>query len=188
ALVRELLSSGYKVATVRPGQGVQELDAGSYAADLGSMDSVAELIELVRQRQGPLGGIVHLLALQDAASFAMHTHQSWKEQLRSEAKSLFLFAKAAGKHLRQAARESGACLIAATGMGGAFLSDLSPDVVVNSPDHGAIAGLMKTIALEWPEVSVKVVDLNLQESGDALAEHLLEELGAGDGLVEVGDT
>jgi NAD(P)-dependent dehydrogenase (short-subunit alcohol dehydrogenase family)/acyl carrier protein len=186
ALVRELLSSGYKVATVRPGQGVQELDAGSYAADLGSMDSVAELIELVRQRQGPLGGIVHLLSLQGAASFAMHTHQSWKEQLRSEAKSLFLFAKAAGKHLRQAARESGACLIAATGMGGAFLSDLSPDVVVNSPDHGAIAGLMKTIALEWPEVSVKVVDLNLQESGDALAEHLLEELQVGDGLVEVG--
>jgi len=186
ALVRELLLSGYKVATVRPGHDVQELDTGSYAANLSSPDSVAELIELVRQRQGPLGSIVHLLPLHGEASFAAHDYQGWKEQLRYGVKSLFLLAKAAGEDVRKAAAESGACLIAATGMGGAFLSDLPGHAVASFPDHGAIAGLMKTLAVEWPEVCVKVVDFNLEEDGNTLARHLLEELHAGDGLVEVG--
>jgi NAD(P)-dependent dehydrogenase (short-subunit alcohol dehydrogenase family)/acyl carrier protein len=186
SLVRELLSSGYKVATVRQGHSVQELDAGSYAANLASPESVAELIDLVIERQGSLAGIVHILSLAGEANFAAHDFHGWKEQLRHNVKSLFLLAKAGGKHLREAAGESGACLIAATGMGGSFLSDLPADAVANFPDHGAVAGLMKTLAVEWPEVCVKAVDLDLREGGDALARHLLDELQDGDSLVEVG--
>ena len=190
ALAGQLAAQGYKVAVVRRGvlqsAGVQELDAGSYAADLNSPESVTDLIALVSQRQGPLGAIVHLLALEGQASFAAHDYQSWKDQLRSSAKSLFLIAKAAGKHLREAAAESGAGLIAATGMGGTFLSDLPKDAEAKFPDHGAIAGLIKTLALEWPEVGVKVVDLNLEESGQTLAQHLFDELNAGSEHVEVG--
>ena len=194
ALASQLAAQGYKVAIVcqsvrqgvRHSGGVQELDAGSYAADLSSPESVAELIALVSQRQGPLGGIVHLLALQGQANFAAHDYAGWKEQLHWSVKSLFLIAKAAGKHLRDAAAESGASLIAATGMGGTFLSDLPASAQAKFPEHGAVAGLIKTLALEWPEVGVKVVDLNLEESGPELARHLIEELNAGNEHVEVG--
>ncbi len=46
--------------------------------------------------------------------------------------------------------------------------------------------LLKTLAMEWPEVRVKSVDLLLEEPAVQLADHLLTEIEAGDDLVEVG--
>ena len=186
ALADELLGHGYNVALVRSGQDVQELDQGSYAADLGSPESVIQLIALVNQRQGALGGIVHLLSLRGGAAFASLDYENWKERLRLGTKSLFHLAKAAGKDLRKATERKGACLIAATGMGGAFMSDLPSGAQAQFPDQGGVVGLMKTLALEWPDVHVKAVDLNPQESSQTLARHLFDELQAGDEIVEVG--
>ncbi len=183
-LVGQLLGRGYSVAMVHHGPRVQELGTGNYTADLGSPESISELLALVNKRHGPLGGVVHLLPLEGQANLAAHDFPGWKEQLRLGVKSLFHIAQSAGKQLREAG--SGATLIAATGMGGAFLSDLPAHIEPNFPDHGAVAGLMKTLAVEWPEVRVKVVDLNLEESSEKLARHLLEEMHAADGHVEVG--
>src|SRR5262249_24233811 len=137
-------------------------------------------------------GIVHLQPLQGEPDLTVHDQEGWKSQLRDEVKSLFALAKAGGRHVREAGGGSGACLIAATAMGVTFLSDHSSGLSDHSsgdlrfPDHGAIAGLMKTLAIEWPEVSVKVVDLNLDHGADTLAQQLFEELHAEDGAVEVG--
>jgi malonyl CoA-acyl carrier protein transacylase/NAD(P)-dependent dehydrogenase (short-subunit alcohol dehydrogenase family)/acyl carrier protein len=186
ALTRDLLAHGYKVAVIREGRAVQELDTGIYTADLGSLESVTEVIALIGRRQGAPGAVVHLLSLLGEARFAAMDHDRWKEQLLLGVKSLFYLAKATGKLLRKAAAEGGASLLAVTGMGGTFLSDLSRGQMAKFPDHGAIAGLTKTLALEWPEVRIKAVDLNLEESGDSLALHLFEELHGADGLVEIG--
>jgi NAD(P)-dependent dehydrogenase (short-subunit alcohol dehydrogenase family) len=88
--------------------------------------------------------------------------------------------------LKQAAKEGGGIVVAATGMGGRFASDPNriPDEFF--PGNGAIPGMLKTVAVEWPEIKIKSVDLNLKEPEANLADHLLTEiLGDGD-LVEVG--
>ena len=48
-----------------------------------------------------------------------------------------------------------------------------------------MAGFLKTVAHEWPDVRVKAVDLS-EVSAAEMAAQLLEELFAADGLVEVG--
>ena len=54
------------------------------------------------------------------------------------------------------------------------------------PGQGCTPGFLKTLAMEWPEVRVKAVDLSLQETVSNLADHLLAELEADDRLVEIG--
>ncbi len=186
ALADEMHRQGYSVAMVRADYGVRELDKGIYAADLGSPGEVTQLVHLVKERQGTLGGIVHLASLPAGTAFPALSYQAWKEQLRLSTKSLFYLAKAAGKQLRESAATHNACLIAATGMGGTFMTGLSSDSVTLFPDQGGVVGLTKTMALEWPEVRIKAVDLNLQETAPALAGHLLNELNSADGLAEVG--
>jgi NAD(P)-dependent dehydrogenase (short-subunit alcohol dehydrogenase family) len=52
--------------------------------------------------------------------------------------------------------------------------------------HGAgMAGMLKTVAREWPEVKVNYIDLDIGESADALASYLEEELLAENPLTEV---
>jgi NAD(P)-dependent dehydrogenase (short-subunit alcohol dehydrogenase family) len=51
--------------------------------------------------------------------------------------------------------------------------------------HGAITGFLKTLALERPQLRVKAVDLPAA-APEGIAEQLLAELMATDGLVEVG--
>jgi acyl transferase domain-containing protein/NAD(P)H-dependent flavin oxidoreductase YrpB (nitropropane dioxygenase family)/NAD(P)-dependent dehydrogenase (short-subunit alcohol dehydrogenase family)/acyl carrier protein len=191
ALARQLLAEGYQVAVVREGRGVQELDAGAYSADFLSPESVKELLTLVSQRQGPPCAIVHLLSIISEPDFAAINYDAWSGRLARGVKSLFYIAQTARNLLRNAAAESGAALIAATSMGGTFLSDLPAGALPTfpdhgAPDHGAIVGLIKTLALEWPEVRIKAVDLNLNDGADALSRHLFDELHAADGLVEVG--
>jgi len=186
ALGDELTRCGYKVALVRQGGEVREVHAGEYTADFGSLESTHELLALVNHRQGLLGGMVHLLALDGQTEFASQPYAGWKEQLRLNVKSLFHLAKAAGAQLRAAGAANGATVLAATAMGGAFLAGASADPGVALPDHGAIAGLIKTLAREWPEVRAKVVDLNAANDSAALSGYLSQELLSGDESVEVG--
>ena len=70
-------------------------------------------------------------------------------------------------------------------MGGAFASDAALPRDSFFPGHGAIAGLVKTLALEWPQVRQSArprrKGLPLQ-----LAEQLLAEIVTPDAEVEVG--
>ena len=54
------------------------------------------------------------------------------------------------------------------------------------PTQGAISGLLKSLAREWPAVRIRAVDLDLDEPTALLATNLLAECGAGDEQVEIG--
>jgi NAD(P)-dependent dehydrogenase (short-subunit alcohol dehydrogenase family) len=71
-------------------------------------------------------------------------------------------------------------------MGGAFASaGRAPRDFF--PGHGAVAGLVKTIAREWPRsVRARVVDLDPADPVEVLAANLVQEVGGDDGRVEVG--
>ena len=54
------------------------------------------------------------------------------------------------------------------------------------PGHGGVAGLVKTVAREWPAVRTKVIDTDGLESFSDLATKVLREMLTGDVEVEVG--
>ena len=185
-LTRDLLEHGYTVATVQQAGAVHEISLAKYSADLHSPESLAELLALVSLRQSPVGGVIFLSPLEGAPNLIGADLHTWQEQLHTGGRSLFQIAKAAGRYLHAAAAEHGAFFLAATGMGGSFMSGPSAGLSADFPDHGAVVGLMKTLALEWPEVRVKSVDLNLNEPSDLLAKHLFAEVHATDRVIEVG--
>ena len=67
-------------------------------------------------------------------------------------------------------------------MGGAFAADGGSPFAA----HGAVAGLAKTLAQEWQGVRVRAIDLDPQDSAEALAGYLEAELWASDGALEAG--
>jgi acyl transferase domain-containing protein/NAD(P)-dependent dehydrogenase (short-subunit alcohol dehydrogenase family)/NAD(P)H-dependent flavin oxidoreductase YrpB (nitropropane dioxygenase family) len=177
-MVEALRQRGGRAISVRNSDGYGELDADAYAADLTDPTAVGELIELVRQRHGPVAGIIHLLPLRAAPAIEEAT--SWPERLGPEIKGLYLLARAAAPDLK--ARRG--WVVGATSMA-AFGSDpVSADPL--SPSQGGIAGFVKTLALEWPEVEAKAIDFDPATAPSTLIDLLLAEMAAGDGEVEVG--
>ncbi|APW58971.1 type I polyketide synthase [Paludisphaera borealis] len=136
-------------------------------------------------RQGDvIAGLVHAQPLRSGRSLELDP-TGWTDRMTSEARGLFVLAKAAAGDLERASRRGGACLISATAMGGAFASAArtSADFF---PGHGAVAGLMKTLAREWPRVRARVVDFDPNLATASIAGRLLAELWFDDKWSEVG--
>ncbi|MBV2235669.1 MAG: SDR family NAD(P)-dependent oxidoreductase [Sterolibacterium sp.] len=78
-------------------------------------------------------------------------------------------------------------LLVASGLGGNFgRKGDSAEEVPEDFGHGAgMAGMLKTVAREWPEVKVHYVDLDISEPADELAAYLEIELLAENPLTEV---
>ncbi|MEX2186221.1 MAG: SDR family NAD(P)-dependent oxidoreductase [Pirellulales bacterium] len=89
-----------------------------------------------------------------------------------------------GPGLRETGRTSAAVLATVSRLDGRFgLGDRLP----SDPVSGALAGLTKTAALEWPEVQAKAIDVDDALSVESLAERIADELLAA-GPVEIGIT
>ena len=73
-------------------------------------------------------------------------------------------------------------VVAATGQGGRFGRP------ANGRGDGGVAGLMKTIAKEWPDAHVRAVDLDPTEDADRPAAPLFDEVITRDNRVEAGWT
>jgi acyl transferase domain-containing protein/NAD(P)H-dependent flavin oxidoreductase YrpB (nitropropane dioxygenase family)/acyl carrier protein len=173
-LESRLLAAGIAVDCI--GGREQPVDWTSPAA----IDSV---LDGLRSR-GPLAGLVHTLAFESArAGFGLET--DWRPRVSVEVKGLFLFAKAMAADLEIAARAGGASLIAATALGGRFAS-AGCTTADFSPGQGGIAGLIKTLAREWPEVRARVVDFSPLDPRAATAGRLMTEIFAPDDWAEVG--
>ncbi|SMB25365.1 conserved protein of unknown function [Sterolibacterium denitrificans] len=78
-------------------------------------------------------------------------------------------------------------LLVASGLGGNFGRSGTPGPKIPEDfGHGAgMAGMLKTVAREWPEVKVHYVDLDITEPADELAAYLEIELLAENPLTEV---
>jgi NAD(P)-dependent dehydrogenase (short-subunit alcohol dehydrogenase family) len=178
-LAAQIRDAGGRAVLARPGSSTGSVAPQIYQADLADPAAAAQLVALVEQHEGPICGIVHLLPLrgqQDVPDLA-----GWRDRLRGEVKSLFYLASAAAGNLTQASASQGAWVVAATGRGG--LNTARNESFF--PGHAGIAGLLKTLALEWPNVRCKAVDLDLANAPATLSAQLLQEIAADDRLVEV---
>lgn len=185
AVAEQIHRQGGRAVLVRLGGGNGVVEQGVYQANLADPAVVAELVASVRQQQGPIGGLLHLLPLRQGTEFEKMDLATWRDRLRCEVKSLFYLARAAAADLKQVAQAEGAGLVAATTLGRVYGADASGQRSF-FPGQGGIAGLVKTLAMEWPAVRCKVVNLDLENPVSTLAEQLLQELVATDGQVEVG--
>jgi NAD(P)-dependent dehydrogenase (short-subunit alcohol dehydrogenase family) len=186
ALTEKLRDQGCNVALVRCNATVEETEGYCYSLKTCSAEAITKIVEDIRQDNGPLGGLVYLLPLKQRTPFEGIDMAGWRERLQSEAGTLFLLLKSLERDLNEAANQGKACVVAVTGMGGGFATDLGPGKTGFFPGQGAVTGLLKTVDIEWPEVRVKAIDLNLEEPVSDLADHILAEAGTDDGIVEVG--
>jgi acyl transferase domain-containing protein len=179
AVAADLRALGHPVVVVRHGAGGGEVEG----VNLTSPASVSALIERLRER-GPIAGIVHALAMRARPPAGLDP-ESWAARMAAEVRGLFLLARASAEDLARSAARGGACLIAATGMGGSFASAgaVPADIF---PGHGGIAGLLKTLAIEWADVRSRVVDLDPSGAVEVLAAHLVHEVLTHDARAEVG--
>ncbi|MFM8275171.1 MAG: SDR family NAD(P)-dependent oxidoreductase, partial [Gemmata sp.] len=163
-----------KTALVRHGAG------GGLAADLTDPAAVTELLAKVRERFGPVSGLVHLLPLSEPPA-----GEAAERRMRREVKSLYLLARGLETDIRAAGKDGSAVLLAVNAMGGrmGFGGDLPGDFFAG---HGGIAGFTKCLGYEWPEVTVRVVDVDGATPSPRLVEQLLGELGDPAGPFEVG--
>lgn len=185
ALAEGLRHLGERPVLVRVDEHVRELAPQQFSADLADPVKVADFTAFVRQRVGPVAGILHLLPLKAWSPFSEMDLGAWRRRLCLDVKSLFYLLKAAGPDLKRAAEARNVWVMAVTGMGGSFASDGELPASF-FPGHGGVTGLMKTLALEWPRVRCTAVDVNPEQPAGNVARCLLAELAAGDGRVEVG--
>jgi len=175
----DLRALGHPVVQVRHGVASGEVEG----INLVSESAVAALLDRVRER-GPLAGIVHALPLRELPPAGLDPG-AWAARMGPEVRGLFLLARGAAEDLERSAKVGGACLIAATAMGGAFASAGLPPAEF-FPGQGGIAGLVKTLAREWPGVRARVVDLDIAADVEVLAADLVQEVWAADPRAEVG--
>ncbi len=144
------------------------------------MDSAVERI----RSEGPIAGIIHTLPLRDPGGDS-GSQADWAARINAEVRGLFLLAKATASDLESPALGGGACLIAATAMGGRFAStgNTSGDFF---PGNGGVAGLVKTLAHEWPAIRCRVVDFSRDSPPEVIAARLADEMVVSDGFPEIG--
>ena len=97
----------------------------------------------------------------------------------------FLLLKTVAPALRQAGESGGAVCVTVSRLDGAF--GCGGDTTLSDPLSGGLAGLTKTAAREWPEVTCKAIDLGEFPAPTAMARAVAEELFR-TGPVEVGLT
>ena len=179
-LADRLADFGQQTALVRLRNDCQgALEDGVWYADLCDETAVAQLVEKITGELGAVGGFIHLLPL------AAEGDDPWHMRAQRDVKSLYLMARALDTPLRAAADEGGALFLTTSALGGTlgFGEELPADY---NPGHGGILGFTKCLAIEWPDVLVRAIDLDRDRSVGELVDSLVGELSDADGPNEVG--
>jgi NAD(P)-dependent dehydrogenase (short-subunit alcohol dehydrogenase family) len=129
---------------------------------MASPHSVGLAVAAVREKEGPLGGVVHLHALRHVSPISGMTLDEWRMALQTDVKSLFYFTQAAAADLRSS--QSGCRLLAAV------------PAVAGLAGGGGIAGLVNAIATEWPGIGGRTVAVDLSKSAADTAAALAREM------------
>jgi NAD(P)-dependent dehydrogenase (short-subunit alcohol dehydrogenase family) len=184
SLVAERLRrDGHRVAIISAA-GSPDPGHDLFVSPLDSAEEAERVAHLLGESLGPVGALIHLAPLSASTPFEAMDAASWWSRLSSETRTLFLIARSLGASLEHAGRNGGAVVLAATSMGGAFGTTSVAHAIL--PSQGGVAGFAKCLAIEWPDVRVRAVDLDATEPIDALAAHLIGEMWAADSCSEIG--
>ncbi len=163
AMAEALRNQGARAAIVSAREGRQGA-APRYQAKFDGPDSLRLLVAAVRKAEGRITGIVHLLPLRRRTYSLSMPFSAWRHALQEDVKSLFYLAQAAAEDLKAAATAGRARLLAAVDAAGDF------------PGQGGLAGLLNSLAVEWPGVQARVLAMDGSEPPPQRVEALLYEL------------
>lgn len=153
--------------------------ASAIVAKLRSQGLIAEIVNIDDRQtppSAPVGGLVIVAPPGTPAGLA------WEPDAELFLRSAFAIAKTYARDLREAASKGGAVLATIARMDGAF-GLLHKRYC---PTHGGLAGLVKTAAIEWPNVVCRALDVAPTWSdAAATADAVVRELQS-DGPIEVG--
>jgi NAD(P)-dependent dehydrogenase (short-subunit alcohol dehydrogenase family) len=118
----------------------------------------------------PPRAVIHLSTL---VRHSKPDYAEWRAAAQIQAKSLFQILRGCGR-LFAVAGATSCRLVGATNMGGDF--GRSGRATVTSPFGGAVAGLLKSVSLEWPGASVKPLDFGNDVAPADIARLVVAEL------------
>jgi NAD(P)-dependent dehydrogenase (short-subunit alcohol dehydrogenase family)/acyl carrier protein len=177
-----LADFGQVTALVRMTTGeTDDNEPGVFSADLTDPKAVERLLAELREQLGPIAGLIHLLPLAEAQA-----DDDAVARAHGEVKSLYLLARGLEADLRAAGQKGGALLLTPTMLGGSLGFGSEPMPETFFAGHGGVIGFTKCVAVEWPEVLVRTVDLPADRPASEMAERLLAELQDRKGPREVG--
>lgn len=145
--------------------------------EIDSPSDAAAVIERLRGEGPRIAGLIHLAPLTAAPSFPEIDRPSWQHHFNAEVRSLLFLLQALAPELN-AARDGNFWVMGVSHGGG----DFGAAGDATHPWRGALAGLFKTAAKEWPQARFRTVDVDRLA---APADWLLEEFSTG-GPVEIG--
>lgn len=181
AVIELLGENNVPAALVRMGSHAEE--AGDvYTAELTNPQSAADVVERIRQKRGPIAGIIHLLPFRGETDFDAAEVSECREQFRQDVKSLFYLAKAACPDMKSQAVTATSWLCAPIALDAMIPTGKSSTF----PSHGAIRGLVKTFAAECPKLYCKIVAFDRTHSPEGIAGLIVAEMQSWNQDVEVG--
>ena len=152
---RLLREAGVTPMVLTPGKA---LTMGDIPVDITDPSAVGKLFDRI-SAEGAIIGVIHAAPLRSAPEFGDMSFTEWQERIRLDCKSLLCLAQAAGPYL-EAAYERGDLPFF---MGVVGASALTPDDDPRrcAPWQGGVTGFINTLAIEWPNVHCRIVDIGL---------------------------
>lgn len=124
--------------------------------------------------------LIHLDGVATLPPLASLELAAWRAIQRSGTKRFHALLQALAPYLRDGGR-----IVAATATGGYFGRSLAPTDAGVSAAAGVI-GIIRSLQMEWPRCSCKIIDLDPAEAVTSQAEHLVGEISFLRGRREVG--
>jgi NAD(P)-dependent dehydrogenase (short-subunit alcohol dehydrogenase family) len=185
-ICKRLEGEGYRPVKIVSHSGgvVCAPDASTIVQPLRSSTDAATLVGEIVRRFGRICALVHVSPLSSSCEHEP-SDDAREPALVDHTRLLFLLCQAMASELEAAAQNGGSVILACSGLGGGFGYGEqlpSPSLAL----HGGISGFTKCLALEWPSVRIRTVDLNPSEAVEALAAHIVDELWTDGQEPEVG--
>ena len=139
--------------------------------------SLDTAVREIRKQMGPIAGVIFAQGVEQTEM--PESLEEWRKINQFQAKGLFLLLQATARDLRELKGQ----VLTLSAMGGRFGRESGN--WQSLPTSGAAVGLIKTAAIEWPEVTFKAIDFE-DAAPDFLARAVLEELLSRDNAAEIG--
>jgi acyl transferase domain-containing protein/NAD(P)-dependent dehydrogenase (short-subunit alcohol dehydrogenase family) len=170
--LRERLQSlGGRPVIVRL-EGQEVAEDGIYVADLADPVQVDALLDRIRRDHGRIGGVVHLLPLRTVPPVQDLSAATFGRLVDQEVKGLFYLLRFASSDLKST---PGGWAYTCLSFGAAPTDGTLP--VPDHPWRGALIGVIKTVAVEWPSVVAKSLALEGPPSDESVGRILAELAG-----------
>jgi acyl transferase domain-containing protein/NAD(P)H-dependent flavin oxidoreductase YrpB (nitropropane dioxygenase family)/short-subunit dehydrogenase len=170
---------GGRAVLVRDGAPGADVGSNVLVAPFAQAPEVARLVDRIREQHGPIAALVHLRPLRGGASVDA-PDAGWRAGAGREAKALYHLVRAVHDDLT---RSPGGLVLAASALGGDFGVGGG---TLEVPGQGGVSGLVKVLALEWPGVRCRTVDVDPKAAPETVASWILQEMSLVEGEAEVG--